>query len=650
MSGRLTKLASLVYIPAIRGVPAQPPVCVSKPVAGSVGSGGLKFGGMSSGGGSSGGGSSGGGGRGGASISTEVGNVQSYVSPPPGGYNTSVTWGPVASPYAPVPTSGTVCTPGVPGVPPVPARFDQNTAQAWDSGARSILPVPEAGYFECTLAPDPAAVQVGLGGSTFVAAYGQLSHSMVVRSNQLTVVEGGSVVFGPYVMTRGAKLRVTRDYGQVRYYVGGSLIYTSLAPRTGLTYAHAVLYLVSDYVDTPRIAALTEAPPIAARLSLPGVVVAVAEDEEPGAVVRAASARWVCEAVVEPSNTVYFRAELPAAICAVSATLDAEAKMALPRLGVDLMVTPQEALVTNMASVTPRITLTTVVLQGNALEVKHELRLVGIVSDTTTYAEVKAPLALAVASRIFEDYAPPGVTDASDGAVTYDAHTLEAAILLVAYDGVDLEGTATLTLILEMYGMDTMAVADNFSLGSVVEMLAMEGVSILSDTTVTRRQALQYAVNASSGALSEYTGFDFLGFAHLDRTGRGSGSTAETYGWRKDGLYRIGAADDDGSLISALVEFGASDLGTRSTKHVEYVYLGVRTDGECYLRVVADQGRERVYRTRGNDSMLRAKLAAGVRGQQWSVTLELVDASYATVDSLEIPVTATKRRGLKSRS
>ncbi|MFM9458754.1 hypothetical protein, partial [Streptomyces europaeiscabiei] len=79
---------------------------------------------------------------------------------------------------------------------------------------------------------------------------------------------------------------------------------------------------------------------------------------------------------------------------------------------------------------------------------------------------------------------------------------------------------------------------------------------------------------------------------------------------------------------------GTMDFGTNQQKRMAMAYVGVRTDGEVYLRFSTD-GIDRVYRIMTRGDIGRAVLAKGVSARQWNVQLELVDATYATVDSME---------------
>jgi len=187
-----------------------------------------------------------------------------------------------------------------------------------------------------------------------------------------------------------------------------------------------------------------------------------------------------------------------------------------------------------------------------------------------------------------EPYLPADEADGSDAMFLTDTAALESALVLVAHETLEIDaGAATLTIILDLAVSDGIAVSESASIGSIVELIAREELAVANTMTAARSQALQYAVNYLTGALVTYRQFDFDGFARSARS---------TYAWKKDGLYKVGGATDDGDLIEALIDYSTTDFDDAHVKRVSTAYLGVRTDGQCYLRVTADEGRTRVYK------------------------------------------------------
>lgn len=147
-----------------------------------------------------------------------------------------------------------------------------------------------------------------------------------------------------------------------------------------------------------------------------------------------------------------------------------------------------------------------------------------------------------------------------------------------------------------------MGIGDQVTLGGVIQLLAMERVAINSSARAAKQEALQYAVNVLTGALTTYQNFGFTQFARVG---------GETYAIRPDGLYCLRGDTDNGETLRAMIDFGASDYGTAQGKRIAHVYAGVTTDGEVYVRVIPDDGAERCYRAVGDSPEFRAPVARG---------------------------------------
>lgn len=81
----------------------------------------------------------------------------------------------------------------------------------------------------------------------------------------------------------------------------------------------------------------------------------------------------------------------------------------------------------------------------------------------------------------------------------------------------------------------------------------MERVAINNSARAAKQEALQYAVNVLTGALTTYQNFGFTQFARVG---------GETYTIRPDGLYCLRGDTDNGETLRAMIDFGASDYGT----------------------------------------------------------------------------------------
>lgn len=144
-----------------------------------------------------------------------------------------------------------------------------------------------------------------------------------------------------------------------------------------------------------------------------------------------------------------------------------------------------------------------------------------------------------------------------------------------------------------------------------------------------------YAVNVATGAVALYQGFSFAGFAGRD---------GATFAWRPSGVFRLGVPVDEAAPIDASLELPATDLGTMAVKRLQTAWLALDTDGQATLQVAVDGGQSHPHSVLGTAGTRKAPLARGLLGRRWTFTLELLEASHAALDSLEIEAGAAQRR------
>ena len=600
MANRLEKMTRTIYTPAVQAVPGRAAYCVTEERIGAYVDGGSR-----------------------------PANVPSGWS----GISFSIV--------KPVIQTVQVCFPAIAGRLAVPARTDQFDNLGWNSGARSIDQVPGDGFFRCVLPSSPVGVQVGLTSLQMQHNYAHMHHSLVARRALYTIVESGFTVFGPAALPVGAAIEIRRANGLVTYLVEGDEVYVSAVPSVGEAYGGALLYSVSDFVESPDVGGVYA--PIVFSATFPALVAAISDTADISEVrTRLPALRLV--SVLDPVlGQIAFTAEFPPLIAAISDVPTSFVRADLPPLGFRAELGLVEETPTSMIAVLPAITLSATLISGQSISFTAELPpMIAAISDVPV-SWMRADIPVLFQVLIGEPYLLPDEVDGSDAAFMSDSSMLESALLLLAMDSLDLSSTeATLVIVVELAGFDSLDLQDSTSIGAIVELLAMEQVAIISRAATAKQQAIQYAVNYMTGALTTYRDFDFEGFTcdHDD---------AVAYGWRADGLYRIGGDRDSENVINALVDFGASDYGDAHMKRLATAFVGVRTDGECYLRMADDDGVQQVYKLVGGGSQKRAVLAKGVASRYWNVRLELVSASFASVDNVELEVGVSQRRSFSRR-
>ena len=122
----------------------------------------------------------------------------------------------------------------------------------------------------------------------------------------------------------------------------------------------------------------------------------------------------------------------------------------------------------------------------------------------------------------------------------------------------------------------------NASLATSDDFLATIGTKAALDET-----ARVWVVNMDTGASSQYDDYGFNSLVKNEDTG-------EYLGFADDGIYRLDGDDDAGEDIDAEIEIGLSHYDTYSTKKILGAHIGLSSDGNMYLVVVAD-GVTKVY-------------------------------------------------------
>lgn len=564
----------------------------------------------------------------------------------------------------------TTCYPAVEGRQGSPARLDSYENNGWNGGARSISPVPVGGYFDVDIPDSPLGVMIGLSDGAPDHSYSHPTHALVFRPGGVTPVEKGADV-GPTV-SGGHRVRMARTAGGVKMYVDGVLVYTSNTPIAGVAYVDATLYGLSDYVDNPVIGLLHEAHGeadmhlhadlfgsggvAAMRLeavgvaSLNGIILTsgtsnLAMQGEGSAFARYAlqeEAGLLLEAVATGYGVFGPGQIIIGGINGGQGRLvadgwgsDRNAARASGRFSRPVLTARAgrpEAEVTQAVGVFPLPLGSGALYSGAVMSGDGAVAMIGKASDGAFFGG-SSPCATVYQCAAWESYLPQGVMDGGELLFSIDMLNLNLIQFFVLHEGIEIGSSLDIYVIVSMELAEIIGVTSLSSLATVLEMAIHERVALTS--SIAGAQALQYAVNAVTGALSRYENFGFKQFATAG---------GKTYAINDAGLYRLEGENDEGATLNASIDFGASDFGTAQGKVVNSVYAGIATDGCVYLRATGDDGKERIYRAEGSGPERRALTAKGLVSRHWRLRLELVDASYADLDNIEIEMGVSQRR------
>ena len=144
-----------------------------------------------------------------------------------------------------------------------------------------------------------------------------------------------------------------------------------------------------------------------------------------------------------------------------------------------------------------------------------------------------------------------------------------------------------------------------------------------------------YAVNMKNGGITEYTNFAFDFFGMLG---------SQYVGANGSGLYLLDGADDDGSPIAAKLEIPPRDFGTTKLKTLPYVYMEASSAAGLKVTSTADETTSVAAMTQTIGRNRRAKLARGVKGVQWAVTVENTNGEKFAIDSIDLVPMLLRRK------
>ena len=207
-----------------------------------------------------------------------------------------------------------------------------------------------------------------------------------------------------------------------------------------------------------------------------------------------------------------------------------------------------------------------------------------------------------------------------------------AAILVEFTSELDVSGDMSITIALNASMESALNLSDDMTLAQILEAVISDGLTLSDGQAPEAAAYKQYVYNLLSGAASRFDGFDFKGFAHFN---------GETYAYNTTGVHRV--VNTPADPIAAMVDLGVSTFGVSSMKHVETAYIGLATDGEVFLKLVAD-GRDKTYRVVQRFPTMRAHTGRGVVGREWGVQLQLLDATTADLDDIEFVLATSGRR------
>lgn len=162
------------------------------------------------------------------------------------------------------------------------------------------------------------------------------------------------------------------------------------------------------------------------------------------------------------------------------------------------------------------------------------------------------------------------------------------------------------------------------------EAVAIAGAFISPDSALTT-----WSVNTRTGAVTEYTNYDFNSFARIGMRYIGASAT---------GLYELDGDDDAGTDIIADLKGGFLQFNGSRFAGMKAVYLGVRGGGEFFLKLEAASGETYTYKVIAEDmETTKVWIGKGLRHRYMSYELISTGQDF-DLESIEfVPMLAQRR-------
>ena len=160
----------------------------------------------------------------------------------------------------------------------------------------------------------------------------------------------------------------------------------------------------------------------------------------------------------------------------------------------------------------------------------------------------------------------------------------------------------------------------------------------VSDQTESADSWASWVVNYETDAHWRYENFEYNSFATFN---------GKTFGCKDDGVYELTGASDAGVAIDAKITTPVSDFDSSLKKRMLKAYLGVKSDGDMVLKVLAEGGNVYYYgvdNTRSSVGGTRVNVGRGLTSRYWQFELMNSEGSDFELDAIEFFPVITSRR------
>lgn len=207
------------------------------------------------------------------------------------------------------------------------------------------------------------------------------------------------------------------------------------------------------------------------------------------------------------------------------------------------------------------------------------------------------------------------------------------------FDSLSLSGTLSQTLMLNISETDSLTLSDEEVLQAIYTGALADAVDFNIAVFDPNNGFTAWSMNTRTGALTEYTNYAFNSFAFVR-----NGGTLRYLGATSDGLYQLDGDDDAGSGIIAKLAGGMLQFSGSRFTAIKAIYLGLRAEGEFYLKLNTGGGQSYTYRVSAQSmKTTRVNVGKGLRTRYFSYELDSTGQDF-DLDTIEfVPVTEVRR-------
>lgn len=553
-------------------------------------------------------------------------------------------------------STSTTCYPARPEVKGEPARLIVSLEPGWNASASSRQRLSGDFVFSFDVCLHPIGVVIGVAPANQDTLFATAEHAYYLRGDQISVIEQGEIVANcPFSSSDGVRLSISR-VGQAVVYSAQGWSYVSLNASIGDKVGDALLYSAGDFVDNPVISVaiparalgkvgtrslVRETASARGRAGFTGKMRKVRGD-----IGIRGSASAVLDTAARAVGRIGFYGTARPSTNEGLATLPGLQVFASDRpIGVGNIAMPRPAVSGDAGFALPDVAvgalgipapmISGIMLVGSAGSGDVQLPALEVIGADYPYGIGRVQLPVIEVGGRERVYDP-------DGEYMLELVYLQEQLVTdnVAYvawrERIGVGFDLIVSAFVEDLIYESLIVGDKMSQSQIMYEVLRSAVSIYNSGSLVDDVVLQYATNLVTGAASRYENFEFTGFFN---------DGLDSYAWDESGVYRIvDGAGDDGEPLAAAIDFAAAGTDSSAEKYLTAAYFGIATDGQVYARVTTHDGREQLYKAIPGRGHHRAVTAKGVTARYWNVRLELTDATFADLDSIEWDIPVATRR------